>query len=234
MMEAPPPYPELRILQQSENPSPFHPIPDADLTTYTHPHTLLAVRSPSSTVLHYWSPRSPSTASIAPLDSNIHTMIPINLEPSSIQLIRGFHDLGTFTLPTTDNNNDTTAISQFFSSLVGNITHDVEPSSEIITRLSAAPRHPPTDSGLSIQVFAIPVQSNTIGDLFGNGVHKLVWKWAKPDSYYEPKTGFWEVEMDRAVEDGEWRAGRNLQLLVRGVSSKEFEALKKHRVTRLA
>ncbi|KAI1391646.1 uncharacterized protein F4822DRAFT_427502 [Hypoxylon trugodes] len=223
-MEAPPPYPGLKSPQQSENPNP---LPDTDLKICTHTHTLLAVRSQSSTTLHYWSPSS-DTVKISS-ESNTHIAIPTNLDPSSMQLIRGFRNLGTFAPPATDD--DPTRIAlQFFSSLLDNVSCDSELSSEIIARLSTAPQHPSTHNGPVIQVFAIPVLSDTVEGLVGDDTHKPIWKWAKPSSNYDPKTGFWEVEVDRAVEDGERRAGKELQLLVRGVSTEKFEELKDRRV----
>ncbi|KAI1101207.1 hypothetical protein F4804DRAFT_335502 [Jackrogersella minutella] len=223
-MEAPPPYPGLKTPQQGENPNPLQPVRDADLKTCIHPHTVLAVESPTSTALHYWS-SPPSVAVGAPLDSRPHIVISTKLEPRDIQLIRGCRDLGSFMLPITDND-IAASISQFFSSLVDNVNYDVSPSSEIIARLSAAP---PTHGSLPIQVFAIPVQSDTANGLTGDPAHKPVWKWSKPDSHYEPKTGYWEADVDVAIEDGEWRAGKDLQLLVRGATAEEVEALRNRR-----
>ncbi|KAI1461494.1 hypothetical protein F4805DRAFT_284809 [Annulohypoxylon moriforme] len=228
-MEAPPPYPGLKSPQQGEERNPLQPASDTDLRTCTHPHILLAVRSSSSTLLHYWSSQSSSSAVSEPLDRRVHITIPTSLNPSSMQLIHGFRDLGTFTLPITDSDTET-AISQFFSTLIGDISHDVSSSSEIIARLSTTP---PTHGGLSVQVFAIPVQSDTVDGLVSDREHKPVWKWSKPDSSYEPKAGFWEVGIDQAVEDGEWRAGKDLQLLVRGIPTEEVEALKSRRTTSL-
>lgn len=161
-------------------------------------------------------------------------MIPTNLDPSSALHIRGYRDLGTFTLPVT--NNDTAAAElRFFSSLVDDVSYEGEPSSEIMARLSTARHRTSTHAGPSVQVFAFPVQSGTADGLVSDRTQKPVWKWSKPNSYYYSKTGFWEVEIDRAVEDGEWRAGRELQLLVRGVSTEKLEALKNpgHRVKSL-
>ena len=45
-----------------------------------------------------------------------------------------------------------------------------------------------------------------------------MWKWIKPESSYGVTSGFWETDLERAITDGEWRAGKELQLLVRGVS----------------
>lgn len=53
-----------------------------------------------------------------------------------------------------------------------------------------------------------------------------MWKWAKPTSLYGRKTGFWEVELGKAIEDGEWMAGKELQILVMGVPDGNAEDLK--------
>lgn len=52
----------------------------------------------------------------------------------------------------------------------------------------------------------------------------------KPTSLYGRKTGFWEVELGKAVEDGEWVAGKELQILVKGVPDGNAEDLKKYRM----
>jgi hypothetical protein len=56
-----------------------------------------------------------------------------------------------------------------------------------------------------------------------------LWKWAKPTNIYGRNTGFWKVELGKAIEDGEWMAGKELQILVKGVPDGSAEDLMKHR-----
>lgn len=78
-------------------------------------------------------------------------------------------------------------------------------------------------------MFAIPVLSDSEDTLLTGGPVP-VWKWAKPGSIYGRTTGFWETEMERAIVDGEWDAGKELRLLVRGVSEGRREELRTGRV----
>ncbi|KIH95332.1 hypothetical protein SPBR_04015 [Sporothrix brasiliensis 5110] len=52
-----------------------------------------------------------------------------------------------------------------------------------------------------------------------------VWKWLKPAGPYGPLRGFWETELTQALEDGQWRGGTGLMLLVTGVSEATRESL---------
>ncbi len=61
-----------------------------------------------------------------------------------------------------------------------------------------------------------------------------VWKWAKPESIYGRTTGFWKTDMERAMMDGEWNAGKELHLWVEGVSEERREELRTGRVRFLA
>ncbi|KAB5580294.1 hypothetical protein GE09DRAFT_1081631 [Coniochaeta sp. 2T2.1] len=40
-----------------------------------------------------------------------------------------------------------------------------------------------------------------------------VWKWAKPNSVYWVKMGFWEADLSKVLDHGEWNGGRDLRLL---------------------
>ncbi|KZF22953.1 hypothetical protein L228DRAFT_247377 [Xylona heveae TC161] len=62
------------------------------------------------------------------------------------------------------------------------------------------------------------------------GSQVLVWRWAKPESAYDRKSGFWETKIDDAIDDGEWSGGRELYLLVQSVSRERREELKHGRV----
>lgn len=166
-------------------------------------------------MLHHWIGRS-STTSIR---------IPTQLDINSLQQVRNFRELGTFTLPIALPSAD---IHQYLTSLITQsptVSSDPEIIPHIVAQLSSLPQN----EGLSVQFFSIPVFSNSQETILTGGPIP-VWKWAKPTSYYGRKTGFWEVEIGRAIEDGEWAAGKELLILVKGVSEGKAEEFKKHRV----
>lgn len=39
------------------------------------------------------------------------------------------------------------------------------------------------------------------------------------------KAGFWEADLHKAVEDGEWNSGKNLTILMAGVSEKTRQTI---------
>jgi hypothetical protein len=64
--------------------------------------------------------------------------------------------------------------------------------------------------------FVISVFSNAEDALFEGG-SVPVWKWARPNSVYDRKAGFWEIDISSAIENGEFEGGMELYLLVRGI-----------------
>ncbi len=51
-----------------------------------------------------------------------------------------------------------------------------------------------------------------------------IWKWVKLDRCV-PQRGFWEAELQHALEDGEWNGGKDLVLLTRGVSEQTLQEI---------
>ena len=157
-------------------------------------------------MLHHWTTRS-LTSSIS-----IHTRIDVN----SLRQVQSFRELGTFTLPIAITSVD---IHQYLTSL---ITKSFGQSLQ--TQKSF---HTLWDSfRLFRKVKVYLSSSSTISALNSRealltGGPIPVWKWAKPTSSYGRKTGFWEVEVGRAIEDGEWAAGKELLILVKGVSEEK-------------
>ncbi|OBT55388.1 hypothetical protein VE04_04632 [Pseudogymnoascus sp. 24MN13] len=196
------------------------PFSDPDLETFSHPHVLLisvikSVDGLGATVIHYWTARSPTT----------WITIYSQLGLSSLQHVQTFRELGTFTLPT---GIEPSNIHECLTSLITvspTICSDPEIISHIVAQLSSLPQN----EGLSVQLFSMPVFVNSVEGLLSGSPIPL-WKWAKPTSLYGRKTGFWEVELAKAIEDGEWMAGKELQILVKGVPDGNAEDLKKDRM----
>ncbi|KFZ01691.1 hypothetical protein V501_09855 [Pseudogymnoascus sp. VKM F-4519 (FW-2642)] len=223
MEDSPPPYPgpypgpNAQAHIQHLDSVPFS---DPDLETFSHPHVLLisvikSVDGLGATVIHYWTARSPTTS------ITIYSKLGID----SFQHVRDFRELGTFTLPT---GIEPSNVHECLTSLITEsptISSDPEIIPHIVAQLSSLPQN----DGLSVQLFSIPVFGNSAEELLIGGPIPL-WKWAKPTSIYGRKTGFWEVELGKAIEDGEWMAGKELQILVKGVPDGSAEDLKKHRM----
>ncbi|KAK2741551.1 hypothetical protein FQN55_008306 [Onygenales sp. PD_40] len=54
------------------------------------------------------------------------------------------------------------------------------------------------------------------------GLPIYIYKWTKPSSIYARKSGFWEIDVARVVEDGRWNAGKELRLLLRRVDGEKW------------
>ena len=158
--------------------------------------------------------------------------IPTRLSLNNLKSIRGFQDLGTWQIPVAKAA-DVAERHNYLSSLVADrnkqeppVSNETEIVSRIMDRLHRTSA--PADS-VSVRLFTISVLGDGTETLFTGGPAP-VWKWAKPESAYDLKSGFWETELDRAIMDGEWAAGGALLLLVQGVSEKRKEQLMHLRV----
>jgi hypothetical protein len=74
-----------------------------------------------------------------------------------------------------------------------------------------------------LRFFSFPLYSDSPQQVLGKGLCPI-WKWAKPESIYR-KTGSWETSLHEALDNGEWNGGRNLLLLIRGVSEEKLKAM---------
>jgi hypothetical protein len=93
---------------------------------------------------------------------------------------------------------------------------------------STQSRPSPHKSGTAVQVFALPVFGKSHDALVTGGPH-IVWQWIKPSSPYR-KRGWWELTLEEVLTDGEWSAGKGIQLLVGGVSDEVHESMKRGEV----
>lgn len=195
------------------------PLSDPDLAAFSHPHVLLisvikSVDGLGATMVHYWTACSPTTS------ITIYSQLGI----SSFQHVRNFQELGTFTLPMEI---EPSNVHQCLTSLITEsptISSDPEIIPHIVAQLSSLPQN----KGLSVQLFSIPVFGNSAEGLLTGGPIPL-WKWAKPTSIYGRTMGSWELELGKAIEDGEWTAGKELQILAKGAPDGNAEDLRKHR-----
>ncbi|KAB8078228.1 hypothetical protein BDV29DRAFT_152950 [Aspergillus leporis] len=206
----PPPYPA-----PPETCPPPH-IEDPDLKTHTHAHTLLISITQEGphilpTVLHYWNLESSSA-------------ILTKLTRDQLQLIRGFRELGAFST-TAERVNDSLELHRYFTPIVAG-KGNREAVDFVVSCLEKT-----SDTDAVDVVFHL----STV-EVFGprpegvlDGGPAPVWKWAKPESVYAVRSGFWEAEVESALRDGEWMGGKGLWLSVRGVSEGKKQGLKRNR-----
>ncbi|KAE8133344.1 hypothetical protein BDV38DRAFT_274426 [Aspergillus pseudotamarii] len=199
---------------------------DPDLKTHIHPHTLLIsiTRKDAQilpTVLHYWNH-----------DSAI--AIVTKLTEAQLHYIRGFEEVGTFP-PPIEGVCDSLALHRYFVSLVEG-KGNREAVDDAISQLrggggggggGGSDTTSCRNRGkVDFRIFVITVFGVESEDLLRGGLAP-VWKWAKPESVYYPRTGFWEAEVESVLADAEWMAGRGLQLLVQGVSEERKQKLRR-------
>jgi hypothetical protein len=188
---------------------------DPSLTDCVHSHTLFisAVLGHSSRVeFRYWTCSGDSGSSHFK-----SLMLSTQLKPDSLQLFQGYKELGSFILPIAD--------LQCTLSKVGDEGVDIsrqvaEFASQMLPLLSEHLRpglgKKQSSNDIVVRLCTITVLSD-MPETMSSASSYPIWKWAKPSSPYR-QSGFWETGLERVVEDGEWSAGKNLTLLVRGVS----------------
>ncbi|RAQ53905.1 hypothetical protein AFGD_007711 [Aspergillus flavus] len=221
METSPPPYPgppEQTPVVRTIKTTTTQP-EDPDLETHIHPHTLLVsiTRKDAQilpTVLHYWNH-----------DSSIAILT--KLTAAQLDHIRGFKEVGTFP-PPAEGVCDSLALHRCFASLVEG-KGNREAVDEVISQLRGSGDITSSkDCEVEFCVFVITVFGVKSEGLLTGGLAP-VWKWAKPESVYYPRTGFWEAEVESVLADAEWMAGRGLQLLMQGVSEETKQELRRAR-----
>lgn len=94
-------------------------------------------------------------------------------------------------------------------------THEPSASeSEIIESIvtALADNSEPSLHTIPIYLYTISGRSNTKDEL-SNGSLVPVWKWVKPQSAFFHKSGFWETDVDVALDCGRWERTREVFLL---------------------
>jgi hypothetical protein len=197
--------------------------PDYDLSTCTHRHEILATAVeadddlPVNVRLYHWRP---------PTVSVITTIF---LSPAALSTTKGFTFLGTFFLA--DDLLDTpNTLSDLLAVAAAPPSSSSDPAptlQQVLRDVVAQLTVPDEEGGTFVQFFSFPVYTPNPDQLLGDDATPLspVWKWVKPDSVYDRKAGLWEAELGDALEHGEWTAGRELTVLVRGVSEETRRAV---------
>jgi hypothetical protein len=197
------------ILQPLELP------PGYDLSTCTYRHDILASAvdpghdRPVPVRLYHWRPPT-----VCPLTT-------VFLSPAALSTIKGFTSLGTFFLADDLLHTPNTLSDLLAAALAAHPSSSPAPTPtlhQVLTDVIAQLAMPDEGGGTFVRFFSFPVFTPSPDQLLGDDDLRPVWKWAKPDSRYDRKAGFWEAELGDALEDGEWSGGRGLMVLVRGVS----------------
>lgn len=133
------------------------------------------------------------------------------VSPRLLSTVKGFSPLGTFFL------GDEFDVSKAFTKLLTETERggNPEPTTlKMLADLMAKIVEP--SQGAFMQFFSFPVLSNSPSRVLGDGLFP-VWKWVKPESIYFRK-GFWEANLSKVLDHGEWNGGRDLVILAVGVA----------------
>ena len=179
--------------------------------------------------LHHWSLTDgrPSSGQV----------LLLKLEPNEMSCVRGTQALFKIELPKAQMS-DEAGRHSYLSSLVSDIYDRLEKplvsdESDLINRLLSRLRHDlaqsPSQEKVSVDTFVMPILGNS-EELLWSGGPVPVWKWIKPESTYAQKEGFWEADLQHAINQGRIFAGDGIRILVRGVSEEKREALKTARM----
>ncbi|ETS86266.1 hypothetical protein PFICI_00094 [Pestalotiopsis fici W106-1] len=184
-------------------------LPDSDVSTHTHVHTFIA-----SVVIG-----SPSTARIHHHD--LAESINVDDGARLLRLVEGVEEVGRLDLPATGGEEAHDMISQ----LASNMNNGVKTAADIRVAVLNMPGTRTFPNACTVEVFTIPVFGASPDALLEDRLTPI-WKWSKSNSVYFPKSGFWEADLKAALDDGEWNAGRDLRLLLRGATEYEVKMIR--------
>ncbi|KAK4039392.1 hypothetical protein C8A01DRAFT_16594, partial [Parachaetomium inaequale] len=176
----------------------------------SYQHTILATTAeepdqerPVRVTLYHWCP--PTVPAIA-------TVV---VSTGALSAIKGFTTLGSVFLP-----DDLPAAAAPLDQ-----ARDPGPGHQLLADLVTHLAFLPGRGGTCRQFFfSFPVLSNTPDLAFSDSNLRPAWKWVKPDSNYRKK-GFWEAELRDALEKGERMSGKDLVILVGGVSEETLRTI---------
>lgn len=189
---------------------PSQPPPDYELSGFSHHHTILATApveaDQSGSVLiklDHWHPPT------------VRKLTSVRLAPSTLSGLKDSVSLGTFSVPVDVD------ISNVFSALLKSLSSLTDRDANLVRELNAMAGSEREE--IQTQFFTFPILGNAPDPVLGPNLVP-VWKWVKPDSMYR-KAGFWEGDLHKALEDGEWNGGRKLTVLMAGVSEKTRQTI---------
>jgi hypothetical protein len=130
-------------------------------------------------------------------------------------MVKGFTPLGTFFL------GDYFDLSGTFTELLTERGGNPEPTPQVVADLMAEIVEP--TQGAFMQFFSFPVFSNEPSRVLADGRFP-VWKWVKPQSIYRTNS-LWEADLSQVLDQGEWNGGKDLMILVVGVTEEILEII---------
>lgn len=154
--------------------------------------------------IHYWAD-----------DGNDEGMaMSTDLTVEQLGYVSGFKELGGFVVHVGEQEDMHEALSA--------LIEDSKAEGDVVERLMEGLKKPKVEEdspSVTIQLYTITILSHVETNPFEKA--ESIWMWTKPNSNYAVKAGYWEKTLDSAVQAGEWAAGRELKVLVRGVSKEQ-------------
>ena len=182
------------------------------LSSRAHQHSLLAITRQGGsqrrpfTILHYWYPSSVELLSVR-----------TNITQSELEYIGGLQELGQC---------GPVELHELLTSvLLSQADIFSTPTSSVIAAINRSSSAPVPLSSTLFCISSISVYSETPLDKQQGSYKELAWKWEKPHSIYDRKSGRWEINPREALEDGIWSGGKELDLVVRLVNTEMAEAI---------
>ncbi|KAK0740015.1 hypothetical protein B0T18DRAFT_417053 [Schizothecium vesticola] len=196
--------------------TPAEPLPGYELSTFSHRHTILATGPVEADLsnsvlfeLHHWHPPT------------LRKLTSASLPPSTLSGLKDSVSLGTFPVPVDVD------IPQGFSGLLKGASpltdRDVNLNPQTLANWVRELNDGSESEETQMQFFTFPILSNAPDPILSPTLFP-VWKWIKPDSTYR-RAGFWDGNLHKAIEDGEWNGGKNLTILIAGVSEKTRQTI---------
>jgi len=197
-------------------------------SSFKYTHTLI-VSSPSSQIEHVqledgdWvipvtitdpvTPGGNCTIHFWTSDGMTNIALPTDLTTENFTYVYGFKELGEWTLgvkPDEDIHEALTALVKSSPKESDNVVTNLIDELKKVKKEEGEP-------GVSLHLYEISIFSQQEENPFNK--EESIWMWTKPNSNYAKKMGFWEKSLDVVVQKGEWVAGRDLKVLVKGVTA---------------
>jgi hypothetical protein len=182
---------------------------DPDMSTNIHVHTLMVtvvLSSLSDARIHF-----PGVAESIRIDHGSRLL----------QAVQGFQVIGRFDLPAANEDE----AHDMLPKRAARLERPLKTIEEISAFVYDTANEERISNSCTVVVFAIPVFCEAADIPLVDGLVPI-WKWAKPKSVYPLKSGFWEADLSAALDHGEWNAGKDLCLLVRGALESEVTMIR--------
>ena len=211
---------------------------NAYMSTVTLPHESsevdnMDISGRRLTMLHFCRPDSSSSTSTAP----VSYPVPGELRPDTLTMVQGFQDCGIFHLPKESIGDEADHLQQRLRDALSARLHGLHEANctedsgsehvDSVGLVDSKQKDVDLDNRDApvFHVYKIHMFTKSADAFDSPEQTTLLFKWAKPESVYDRKSGFWETTLFDVIEDGMFNAGRDLMVLVRGVSNDRMKDL---------